>query len=468
MTDSPPISQSLNVLVVDDEKNIRVTLAACLEFLGHRVTTATSFEDAASKARGYSFDLAFVDIRLGAADGLDLIPLLLSSTPGLKVIVITAYSSIETAVEAMRRGASDFIPKPFTPEQVSLVIRKLAEICSLERRVTGLQEELSRSVPEADFSTASPAMQRAVDLAVQVADSDATVLLRGAHGTGKTALARSIHRWSTRAKKPFAVVSCPSLSAELLESELFGHVKGAFTGAIRNNPGRIAGCEGGTLFLDEIGDLPLSIQAKLLRFLQDREYERIGDNITRKADVRIITATNSDLEKVVHEGRFREDLLYRLNVIQIEIPPLRERREDVVPLAMQLLLFFGRKYHRSFQGFTEAALQALTEHEWPGNVRELSNAMERIAILCRSDFVGIECLPYTTPKHETALRLGDAVSLAEIEEAHIRGILAKAKSLQEAADTLGIDQATLWRRRKHYGILSHRTEIFRPLTDLPT
>ena len=443
---------SLNILVVDDEANIRKVLSVSLEVEGHTVTAVSNLQDAVAEAAQHSFDLAFVDLRLGTADGLDLIPLLLASTPWLKIVVITAYSSVETAVEAMRRGAADYIPKPFTPTQVSLALHKLAGICSLERKVTSLQEELARSIPEVNFSSASPTMQRAVNLAFQVAGSDANVLLLGEHGTGKSALARSIHQWSNRARKQFGVVSCPALSASLLESELFGHVKGAFTGAIRNNPGRVATCEGGTLFLDEIGDLPPSIQPKLLRFVQDREYERVGDNVTRKADVRVITATNSDLERAVREGRFREDLLYRLNIIQVEIPPLRERREDVTPLALQLLLFFGRKRHRSFQGFTEEALQALTEYEWPGNVRELSNVMERVAILCRSDLVGTEYLPDTMSKRETRMRLGDLVSLAKIEEAHIRRIVTKTKSLQEAADVLGIDQATLWRRRKHYGI----------------
>ncbi len=239
---------------------------------------------------------------------------------------------------------------------------------------------------------------------------------------------------------------------ELLESELFGHAKGAFTGAIRDYPGRIAICEGGTLILDEIGDLPLPLQPKLLRFVQDREYERVGELITRRSDVRIITATNIDLENAVREGRFREDLFYRLNVIQIEIPPLRERPEDVAPLAEMLLAFFGRKNHRLFQGFTESALQGLKEYDWPGNVRELSNIVERAAILCKSDVVGVEHLPDRISHNMARLKLGDPASLARIEEEHIRRVLASTKSLQEAAEILGIDQATLWRRRKQYKI----------------
>jgi len=247
-------------------------------------------------------------------------------------------------------------------------------------------------------------------------------------------------------------VSCPSFSMELLESELFGHVKGAFTGAVRDNPGRIAACEGGTLFLDEIGDLPLSLQPKLLRFVQDREYERVGDYATRKSNVRLIAATNVDLEAAVKEGRFRQDLFYRLNVIQIEIPPLRERPDDAVSLAGRLLAFYGANNHRSFLGFTKEALEALRSYPWPGNIRELANVVERSAILCRTERVGVECLPSSILPRDAAPGIGDPVSIEKIEEQHIRRVLATAKSLQEAADILGIDQATLWRRRKQYGI----------------
>jgi NtrC-family two-component system response regulator AlgB len=295
-------------------------------------------------------------------------------------------------------------------------------------------------------------MERVIELARQVAASDATILLRGESGTGKTVLARAIHAWSNRAGKAMGVVSCPSFSSELLESELFGHVRGAFTGAVRDNPGRIAACEGGTLFLDEIGDLPLSLQPKILRFVQEREYERVGDYTTRKADVRIIAATNIDLEKLIREGRFREDLFYRLNVIQIEIPPLRERTDDLLALAENLLRFYSRVNHRSILGFTNEASEALKRYTWPGNVRELSNVIERAAILCRADCVGLESLPPNLALGDSVTSIGDKVSLEKIEEQHIRRILASTKSLQEAAEVLGVDQATLWRRRKKYEI----------------
>lgn len=443
---------SLNILVVDDEINIRKTLATCLEAEGHRVVSVSNASDALVEASRRSFDLAFVDLRLGTDDGLDLLSSLLKAEAWLKIIVITAYASIDTAVAAMKRGATDYIPKPFTPAQIKLAVQKVAAARDLEQKVASLQDALSRLHPEVDFENVGPAMARVASLSRRVAPSEATILLRGESGTGKTVLARAIHSWSPRAARPFAVVSCPSFPPELLESELFGHVRGAFTGAVRDNPGRIAASEGGTLFLDEVSDLPPGLQPKLLRFLQDREYERIGDAQTRKADVRIMAASNIVLEEAVRDGRFREDLFYRLNVISIEIPPLRERSEDVTGLAERMLAFYGRVNHRAFLGFTEDALQALRGYRWPGNVRELSNVVERAAILCRSERVGLDCLPPGFAPAETSPRIGDPVSIDKIEEQHIRRVLANAKSLAEAAAVLGIDQATLWRRRKRYGI----------------
>jgi NtrC-family two-component system response regulator AlgB len=449
---SQVVDPPLNILVVDDELNIRKTLTVCLETEGHKVTAVSNFQDALAEASRRSFELGFVDLRLGTDDGLDLIPALLAASPWLKIIVITAYASVDTAVEAIRRGATDYIPKPFTPAQINLAVRKVFEVRFLEQKVASLQEDLGRQRPEIDFSSSSPRMQRAVSVARQAAAAEATILLTGESGTGKTVLARAIHAWSGRAAKPFSLISCPSFPPELLESELFGHVKGAFTGAVRDNPGRIAATDGGTLLLDEIGDLPLALQPKLLRFVQDREYERIGDAVTRKADVRLIAATNANLAVAVKEGRFREDLYFRLSVIPVEIPPLRERPDDVPVLAERLLAFHARNNHRSFLGFKEDALRALTVYSWPGNVRELSNAIERAAILCPSDRIGLECLPPNLFPGGAEVKIGDPVSLDKIEESHIRRVLAGAKSLQEAAAVLGIDQATLWRRRKQYGI----------------
>jgi NtrC-family two-component system response regulator AlgB len=442
----------LKILVVDDEANIRKTLSIYLESEGHTVAGVSNSQDALAEARRRPFDLAFVDLRLGAQDGLDLIPGLLAAAPGLKIVVITAYASIDTAVEAVHRGATDYVPKPFKPAQIGLAIRKAFAMRTLEQRVAALQEDLGRVRPEIDFASSSPAMEQVIALARQAAPSDATILLRGESGTGKSMLGRAIHTWSRRADGPLGVVSCPSFPSELLESELFGHSKGAFTGAVRDFPGRIAACEGGTLLLDEIGDLPLPLQPKILRFVQDKEYERVGDPSPRWADVRLIAATNLDLERAVNEGRFREDLYYRLAVIPIDIPPLRDRPEDVEALAIRLLAFHARANHRTFTGFTDEALRLLRGYAWPGNVRELRNVVERAAILCRSDRIGVEFLPTGLLPVEPAPALGDRVSLEKLEEQHIRRVIASAKSLQEAADILGIDQATLWRRRKKYGI----------------
>jgi NtrC-family two-component system response regulator AlgB len=448
-TGKPPTSP-LAVLVVDDELNIRKALSVSLETEGHRVTAVSNCQDAIQEARRRSHDLALVDLRLGTESGMDLIPVLLADSPWMKIVVITAYASVETAVEAMRRGATDYLPKPFTPAQVSAVTSKVAQIRTLEQKVQVLQEALGPSAAEVDLTSSSPEMDRAVNLARQVAGSDATVLITGESGTGKGVLARVIHSWSGRADKPFSVVPCPSLSAELLESELFGHVKGAFTGALRDSPGRIAPTEGGTLFLDEIGELPPSIQPKLLRFVQDREYERVGDSLTRRADVRIIAATNTDLEEAVRSGRFREDLYYRLNVFQIKVPPLRDRPEDLVALAERLLA--GLSGHKKVLGFTPDALEALRMYAWPGNVRELRNVLERAVILCQGERIGVEHLPSGFSGRSPSPELGDRVPLDRIEEMHIRRVLASTRSLEEAAEVLGIDSATLWRRRKKYGI----------------
>jgi NtrC-family two-component system response regulator AlgB len=402
--------------------------------------------------------------------------------------VITAYASIETAVEAMKRGASDYLSKPFGPLELDLALDKIAELTRLERKVQALEVDLilaGEGDLEADLASESPAMQAMLRQARQAAASDARLLLRGESGTGKGVVARAIHQWSPRRDRPFVVVPAPVLPAELLESELFGHARGAFTGATSNHPGRVTLAEGGTLLLDEIGDLPLPLQPKLLRFIQDREYERVGDPTPRRADVRILAATNRDLEQSVRQGSFREDLFYRLNVLTLEIPPLRDRRQDVRPLAERFLAFFGRQYHRPGLTLTADALRLLLDYSWPGNVRELRNAIERATMLTEGPEVGPELLlpkaaipgPASSPaptalsaaaiaprssasKSPAAdepgaaaeLQLGDLAPLSAIEQEHIRRVLARGGSLREAAAILGIDQATLWRRRKQHGL----------------
>jgi NtrC-family two-component system response regulator AlgB len=294
-------------------------------------------------------------------------------------------------------------------------------------------------------------MQRVINLAAQVAKSDTTVLICGPSGTGKGVLAKAIHSWSNRASRPFATVSCPALSAQLLESELFGHVRGAFTGAVRDNPGRVAACEGGTIFLDEIGELPLELQPKLLRFVQDRQYERVGESRTRRADVRVVAATNADLEQAVRAGRFREDLYYRIKVVQLDLPPLSERPEDVIDLAQGFLAELS--HGKPIEGFTDQALEAMKKYRWPGNVRELRNVIERAVIFASGQRIGVEHLPKEMDVAGVpSVEVGQAVSLDQLEEQHIRRVLARSKSLEEAAATLNIDLATLYRRRKKYGI----------------
>jgi NtrC-family two-component system response regulator AlgB len=477
---------SLDILIVDDEPNIRRTLSLQLSGRGHRVRTAASSEEAKREAAARRFDLALIDLRLGTASGLDLLSWLRSEDPALKMVVITAYASVETAVEAMKRGASDYLSKPFGPVELDMALEKIAELARLERKVQALEGNLAlagEAPAESELASRSPAMQAVLRLARQAAQSDVRVLLRGESGTGKGVVARAIHDWSPRRDKSFVVVPCPVLPAELLESELFGHARGAFTGALTSNAGRVALAEGGTLLLDEIGDLPPALQPKLLRFIQDREYERVGDPAPRHADVRILAATNRDLEQSVRAGAFREDLLYRLNVLTLEVPPLRERREDVPALAAGFLDYFGRQYHKPGLALTPDANRLLLDYPWPGNVRELRNAVERATMLAESGSVGPESLlpkaaaatqpspappdggvlplaayaaePAGSPRpgqgappESGAPGLGDLVPLAAIEQEHIRRVLARTGSLREAAGVLGIDPATLWRRRK--------------------
>ena len=443
----------LRVLVVDDEKNIRATLAMALEGIGCTVGLAATAESALAHTAREVFDLALVDLKLAESSGLDLIPRLVAENPGLDVVVITAYATIDTAVEAMRRGAADYLAKPFSPAQIRHLVERAAERRALVRRVRDLEGQLADAVPELDLATRSPALQAALDTVRRAASSDAAVLLRGENGTGKGVLARLLHASSPRHGAPFVVVHCPTLSEELLASELFGHARGAFTGAVKDQPGKVEAAHGGTLFLDEIAEIAPTLQAKLLRFLQDKEFERVGETQTRRADVRVVSATNRDLDADVAAGRFREDLLYRLNVIEITVPALRERRDDVVRLARHFTAFFARAAKRPVPELSADAEAALLRYEWPGNVRELRNAMERAVVLMDGRVLEASALPRKVSDAPLAAPdLGDAVTLDDVEKEHIRGVLLRTASLDEAARVLGIDPSTLWRKRKRYGI----------------
>ena len=444
----------MHLLLVDDDQSLRKTLRLTLETMGHRVAEAGDQAQALDLLGQRLFEACFLDLRLGREQGLDVLPALLRMTPGLPVVVMTAYATIETAVEAMRRGAADYLPKPFTPGQLRIVLDRIGAVRKLQTQVDQLEEMVRSFIPEADLQTTEPSMQRTLAVAFKAAPSEATVLIRGESGTGKGVLARAMHAQSLRAAKPFITVNCPSLSAELLESELFGHVKGAFTGAVSDTLGKMAAAEGGTLFLDEVGDLPLPLQPKLLRVLQEKRYERVGETRTRSCDVRIITATNHDLQADVGAGIFREDLLYRLNVIEVVVPPLRDRPADISPLADHLLQFFSRQSHKPVKTFTAEARAAILRHSWPGNVRELRNAIERGVILASDPEIGLGDLPSQigAPILSDKIEVGQDVTLERLEAEHIRRVLAAKPTLDAVSETLGIDPSTLYRKRKRFGL----------------
>jgi len=444
-----PPSHPFNLLVIDDETSLRRTLRIALESMGHRVTEAANSAQALTSLQQQRFDLAFLDLRLGTERGLELLPELVSVAPGLHVVIITAFAGLDSAIEAMRKGAFDYLPKPFTPNQLRVVLDRSALIRGLRNRVTALEEQVGHLAPDVELTTEEPTVRKVFDVAFQVAPTEATVLLRGESGTGKGVLARATHTRSKRGSRTFVTVHCPSLSAELLESDLFGHVKGAFTGAVQDKPAKVEAADGGTLFLDEIGDLPLALQPKLLRLIQDKTYERVGDPTPRTADVRIMAATNRDLEADVKAGRFREDLFYRLNVIEVTLPPLRNRRKDLLPLARHLLKFFSRQSGKSVTGFSAEAEAAMATYAWPGNVRELRNAVERGVILTPDEVVGLEHLPgQLTSAGSTRVEVGAAVTIDALEAEHIRRVVASSPSLDEAARILGIDPSTLYRKRR--------------------
>jgi two-component system, NtrC family, response regulator AlgB len=439
------------VLVVDDERNIRKTLGIYLQGLGCAVTEAATADAALEALSRSAFDLAFVDLRLGKEDGLELLPKLLAARPGLDVVMITAYAAVDTAVEAMRRGAKDYLAKPFAPPQIRHVVEQARARRELEWRLADLEGRLAHAAPEPSLELASPALRSVMEVITRAAAHDVPVLLRGESGTGKSVLARTLHQLSARKEKTFAVVNCPALTEELLASEMFGHAEGAFTGAVRDRPGRVEAAEGGTLFLDEIAEMPAAMQAKLLRFLQDKEFERVGETRTRKADVRIVAATNRDLDSAVRAGQFREDLLFRLNVVELTVPPLRDRREEILPLARRFLTFFGRAARKAPPELSPEAERALLAYPWPGNVRELRNAVERAVILGAGQVLAPEAFPERIVQHARAVpAVGADFTVDQIEREHILRVLARTRTQEEAARILGVDASTLWRKRRKY------------------
>jgi NtrC-family two-component system response regulator AlgB len=461
------IEPAWSALIIDDDPGVRQSVRLCLEVDNARVLgvgTSTGALEALERSR---FDVVFLDLWLQSESGLEVLPEILRRQPGIGVIVITAFASFETAVEAMRLGAIDYLPKPFTPEQVRHAAQRVVSANALRRQISELQDRLEESEGEATFETRSAAYNAFLQTAARAAASDTVVLLQGESGTGKTVLARWLRHHSRRSRSPFVTVHCPMLSSDLMSSTLFGHKKGAFTGAVSDTIGKVEAAEGGTLFLDEVSDLSADAQARLLRFLHDRRFERLGDPAERKADVRLIAATNKRLEDEVKAGRFREDLFFRLNVIALTVPPLRERREDIVPLAQHYLRYFEAHQGRPGLSFSARCTDGVQRYPWPGNLRELRNAVERAVILSPSNVLELEDLGLepgasgaaseadgAAPRGNRSATpaLGENFSVAEIEREHIARVVARAPSLEAAAQILAIDSTTLQRKRKRYGL----------------
>ena len=443
----------MRVLIIDDERSIRTSTSVAIQAAGHQAETADGGQVGVLKLQEDTYDLVFLDLRLGDEDGLEILEQIKRQFSKLPVVVFTAYASVASAVAAMQRGAFDYLEKPFTPEHLRQIMARVEKQRKLESKIDDLEQQINLQNPTIELHSSDTRMAAALDILFRAAPTQAAILLLGESGTGKSVLAREVHLRSNCKEGPFVTVSCPSLSRELLESELFGHMKGAFTGAVRDTWGKVAAAESGTLFLDEIGELPLEIQPKLLRLLQERQYERVGENKIRMANTRIIAATNKDLKECVRKGTFREDLYYRLDVISVTIPPLRERPRDLENLAGSFLQFFGRQLGRTRLSFSEGAMRKLNAHPWRGNLRELRNTIERAAILALTDEIGEEFLPDASADGEmTEVVVGADITLDQLEEVHIRRILERAPSLDAAAKTLGIDPATLYRKRKRMNL----------------
>ena len=447
-------NRKASILVVDDEPAMRLLLTSVLKDEGLDVTAAATGEEALQLVARRHFHLVVTDLKMPGISGLQVLEGVKRDDPETAVVVLTAFGTVEGAVEAMRRGAAHYLLKPLAnPDELRLAVRRVLE----ERRVAD-EAAMLRQANEAVFPfgqiiAGEPRMQAALDLARSVAPTDATVLVTGETGTGKELIARAIHRWSPRAEQAFVAVNCAALAETLLESELFGHERGAFTGAVAQRRGRFELAHGGTLLLDEVGETSPGLQAKLLRVLQEGTLERVGGTKTVTVDVRVVAATNRDLARMVAERSFREDLYYRLNVFPIALPPLRDRRADILPLAEHVLHQASRRFGKRVAGFSDEARALLLAYGWPGNIRELQNVVERAAILCQ----GEQILPVylnLTPASPAPAAAGPR-TLRELEREAILAALAACKGNRRgAAERLGIGLRTLYTRLREYGISS--------------
>jgi DNA-binding NtrC family response regulator len=445
------------ILVVDDRPELSDVLARTLRRRGHHVETQNSAEAALKHARDHMPDVVLTDLRMPGISGLELLREFREMPNGPTVIMMTAYGSVETAVEAMQLGAFHYVMKPFNLDEVCIVIEKALERRRIDREVEHLREEVGHRYDFENIIARSASMLEVFNLVRRVAPTNSTVLITGSSGTGKELIARAVHTRSLRRRKPFVSINCTALPDSLLESELFGHVKGAFTGAIAGRRGLFEEGNGGTIFLDEIGEISPSLQQRLLRVLQERTFFRVGDSRERAVDVRVLAATNRDLLGEVNAGRFREDLYYRLNVVNIHIPPLRERIEDVPLLVDHFLRLACEANGIPLKKSTPEVLKILSEHSWPGNVRELQNTIERAAVLSSGEKLTPRDLPaeigHSSDEALLGWAKGEQVTLAELERRHILATLeAVGGSRLETAQRLGIDRKTLWRRLREYGL----------------